>query len=156
MTADEIKSLIKSTEYYNRYDKANHWDNVAVLAGRPMQSAEFNEIQNIAEGKIQAIGNALYEQGTLIQGCGISWNSTTKTATLEAGQIFLDGLIYDVEAKSLAISDPDNIQIGVWKIASILTEYNDNSLSKRYSAVQNAWCLSCCRENSMGHEHCQI
>ena len=128
MTADEIKSLIKSTEYYNRYDKANHWDNVAVLAGRPMQSAEFNEIQNIAEGKIQAIGNALYEQGTLIQGCGISWNSTTKTATLEAGQIFLDGLIYDVEAKSLAISDPDNIQIGVWKIASILTEYNDNSL----------------------------
>lgn len=128
MTADEIKALIQSTEYYNRYDKANHWDNVAVLAGRPMQSAEFNEIQNIAEEKIQAIGNALYEQGTIIKDCGIAWNASRNTATLEAGQIFLDGLVYDIEAKSLAISDPDNIQIGIWKIYSVLTEYNDNSL----------------------------
>ena len=55
MTADEIKNLVNSTDYYDRYDKAKHWDSVNVLAGRPMQSAEFNEIQHIAEEKIKSL-----------------------------------------------------------------------------------------------------
>ena len=72
MTADEIKTLLKSPDYYNRYNKAKHWSHVAVLAGRAMQSAEFNESQLIAEDKIKAIGSSLYADGTIIKGCAIT------------------------------------------------------------------------------------
>ena len=127
MTADEIKQIVNSPYYYDRYDKNKHWDYVSVLSGRPMQSAEFNEIQHIAEEKIKSLGEALYEHGTIIDGCELSFNSSTKKATLKAGRIFLDGIVYAVEAKTLTINNI-NVQIGIWKISSVLTEYSDNSL----------------------------
>ena len=49
MTADELKKLVGSSDFYDRYDKAKHWDFLPVMAKRAMQSAEFNEIQHIAE-----------------------------------------------------------------------------------------------------------
>ena len=69
MTADEIKTLTASTSFYDRYNKDGNWDFLAVLAGRPMQSAEFNEIQHIAEEKVKALGNSLYADVTIIEGC---------------------------------------------------------------------------------------
>ena len=49
MTADELKELMSSSDFYDRYDKSKNWDFLGVMAGRAMQSAEFNEIQHILE-----------------------------------------------------------------------------------------------------------
>ena len=103
MTADEIKSLINSNDYYNRYDKDKHWDHIGVLVGRATQAAEINEIQSLLEEKIKRVSQTLYENVTIINGCGIYWNSST--VALKAGQIFIDGLVYDVEAKNLTLSN---------------------------------------------------
>ena len=128
MTSDEIKKVVKSADYYNRYDKANNWDYVAVLAGRPMQSAEFNEIQNVTEEKIKALGNSMYADGTIIDGCTITFDPDTKKASLDSGRVFIDGLVYQVAEKILSIPDVDDIQVGVWKKSSVLTEYQDDTL----------------------------
>ena len=128
MTADEIKELTQSGSYYNRYDKAKHWEHIAVLAGRPMQSAEFNEIQMIADDKIKALGNSLYADGTIIEGCAISYDPNTKKANLDGGRIFLDGLIYTVKAATLNVPDIESVQVGIWKKSKNVTEYEDNSL----------------------------
>ena len=81
MTGEEIKSLIGVTDYYNRYEKDKKWDYVALLVGRATQAAEINEIQNISEEKTKSIGKSLYEEGMIIEGCGISYNLSTKKAT---------------------------------------------------------------------------
>lgn len=127
MTAEEIKNLIGVADYYNRYDKDKSWDYVALLVGRATQAAEINEIQNISEEKTKSIGKSLYENGMIIEGCRISYNSSNRKATLNAGRIFLDGLVYDVEAKELT-TGTGIAKIGVWKISSVLTQDEDSSL----------------------------
>ena len=129
MTADEIKTLLKSPDYYNRYNKAKNWSHVAVLAGRAMQSAEINESQLIAEDKIKAIGSSLYADGTIIKGCAITLDTNAKKASLEAGRIFLDGLVYEVEEKTLDVPDDEDVQVGIWQKFSVLTEYEDDTLN---------------------------
>ena len=126
MTGDEIKRLIGVPEYYNRYDQETGWDCVAVLVGRATQAAEINELQSILEDKTKAVGLSLYEDGMIINGCEISYNSSSRKATLQAGRIFLDGLVNDIAAKELSITG--TAVIGVWKIFSVLTEDNDSSL----------------------------
>ncbi len=126
MTGEEIKNLLDITDYYNRYDKNKRWDYVALLVGRATQAAEINEIQNISEDKTKSIGKSLYEEGMIIEGCGIFYSSSTKKATLKSGRIFLDGLVYAVETKEL--STTGTAIIGVWKISSVLTEDVDDSL----------------------------
>ena len=126
MTGEELKSLIGVANYYNRYDKAKNWDYVAILVERATQAAEINEIQNIFEDKIKAVGSSVYEQGMIIDGCGISYSSSGRKATLNAGLIFLDGLVYEVASKELSVSG--TAIIGVWKIHSVLTEDEDRTL----------------------------
>ena len=126
MTREELKSLIGVADYYNRYDKSKGWDYVAVLVGRATQAAEINEIQNIFDDKVKSVGSSIYEQGMIIDGCGISYSSSNRKATLQAGLIFLDGLVYEVGAKELNISG--SAVIGVWKIHSVLTHDEDSTL----------------------------
>ena len=124
MTGEELKSLIGVPEYYNRYDKGKSWDYVAILVGRATQAAEINELQNILEDKTKAVGSSIYEEGMLIDGCGISYSSPN--TTLDAGLIFIDGLVHEVAAKVLAVTG--TATIGVWKISTVLTEDEDSSL----------------------------
>ena len=128
MTADEIKTLMKSGDFYDRYDKNKKWDFLGVMAGRAMQSAEFNEIQHILEDKIKSLGNALYADGTIIEGCSISYDSENKIAKLEAGRVFIDGLVYDVEAAALNVPDIEAVQAGIWKVSKCVTEFEDSTL----------------------------
>ena len=126
MNGEEIKNLVDVADYYNRYSKDKNWDYIANLAGRATQAAEINEIQNILEDKTKSIGKSLYEDGMIIDGCEISYNSSTRKATLNAGRIFLDGLVYDIASKELNIAGA--VIIGIWKIFSVLTHEDDNSL----------------------------
>ena len=128
MTADELKKLVSSSDFYDRYNKAKHWDFLPVMAKRAMQSAEFNEIQHIAEEKVKALGNSLYADGTIIEGCAISYDPSTKKANLDGGRVFLDGLIYEFEAATLNVPNIESIQVGIWKKSKSLTEYEDDSL----------------------------
>lgn len=128
MTADELKKLVGSQDFYDRYDKSKHWDFLPVMAKHAMQSAEFNEIQHIAEEKVKALGNSLYADGTIIEGCAISYEPSSNIANLEGGRVFLDGLIYEVEAATLNVPNVESIQVGIWKKSKNLTEYEDDSL----------------------------
>ncbi|MBQ3693293.1 MAG: DUF4815 domain-containing protein, partial [Synergistaceae bacterium] len=128
MTAEELKKLIGSSDFYDRYDKSKGWEFLPVMAKRAMQSAEFNEIQHIAEEKVKALGNSLYADGTIIEGCAISYDPSTKKANLDGGRVFLDGLIYEIEAAALNIPDVENIQVGIWKKSKNVTEYESDEL----------------------------
>ena len=128
MTAEELKKLIGSSDFYDRYDKSKGWEFLPVMAKRAMQSAEFNEIQHIAEEKVKALGNSLYADGTIIEGCAISYDPSTKKANLDGGRVFLDGLIYEIEPAALNIPDVENIQVGIWKKSKSVTEYEDDEL----------------------------
>ena len=128
MTAEELKKLMHSSDFYDRYKKSDKWDFLGVLAGRAMQSAEFNEIQHILEEKIKSLGNTFYAEGTIIEGCAISFDTTNKKVNLDAGRVFLDGLVYEVEAAEFNVPDVVSVQVGIWKKSKCVTEYENPDL----------------------------
>lgn len=75
--------------YYNRYDPAKKYDRTLFLAGRGLQSAELNEVQDYSLRSIKAIGDAIFRDGDVISGCNCIIKQ--ETATLEAGLIYLRG-----------------------------------------------------------------
>ena len=60
----------------------------------------------------------------ILDGCEISYASSK--ATLNAGAICLDGLVYWVDTKEITITG--TATIGIWKIHSVLTEDEDSTL----------------------------
>lgn len=128
MTGENIKTLTGSPDYYNRYEESKNWDKVAVIAGRAMQSAEFNEIQDILEDKIKSLGNAIYDDGTIIEGCNALYDASTKTVSVEGGRVIIGGLCYDISAADLHVPEGENIQIGVKLKHECVDEYDDTSL----------------------------
>lgn len=128
MDASELKSQIGHGDYYNRYRKDKKWSYIGLIAGRAIQSAEANEVQNIIEDKIKALGNAIYSEGAVISGCDISLNTELKVARLEPGRVFLDGLVYEVEAAELNIPGAEEVKIGIWLKRRTITELEDATL----------------------------
>lgn len=54
--------------YYNRFNPAKRYERSLFLAGRGLQSAELNEIQDYALLKLKGIGDAIFRDGDVIAG----------------------------------------------------------------------------------------
>ncbi len=128
MTSDEIQALVGHPDYYNRYDPAKEWEYLALISGRGMQAAEGNELQHMIEAKITALGNAIYANGTVIEGCEISVDAALKTVHLTGGRVFLGGLVRTVKPATVQIPGDDDVRIGIWCRAKVVTEHEDASL----------------------------
>ncbi len=128
MKSEELKALVKHPDYHNRFDISKKWDYISIISGRAMQGAEANEIQHILEEKIKSLGNALYVDGTVIEGCEITLDANLKVAHMTGGRVFIAGLVHEVEPATLNIPGDDSVQVGIWKRSRVVTEHEDSTL----------------------------
>ena len=128
MKSEELKALVKHPDYHNRFDISKKWDYISIISGRAMQGAEANEIQHILEEKIKSLGNALYVDGTVIEGCEITLDADLKVAHMTGGRVFIAGLVHEVEPATLNIPGDDSVQVGIWKRSRVVTEHEDSTL----------------------------
>lgn len=82
--------------YYNRYDPAKKYDRTLFLAGRGLQSAELNEIQDYALHNLKGIGDAIFRDGDVIRGAVCVVNPDTRDTSVEAGYIYLRGAVCEI------------------------------------------------------------
>lgn len=97
-----------------------------------LQKLEANsEFQDqILNQTISDLGNTLYPNGYIVEGCLVTYNTTRKLAQCDAGKVVFDGLVYDVSQKNITITDTDPVQIGILKYKS-----GDNTLVQWYSKL---------------------
>ena len=88
--------------FYNRFDKTKNYEKTMFLAGRGLQSAELNEIQEYANSRISGIGDAIFADGDVISGASCIV-SETGTVIVEAGKIYLRGAVRDIEEATFTI-----------------------------------------------------
>lgn len=128
MKNTELKTLMNHPDYHNRYEREKNWDYIGIISGRAMQGAEANEMQHILEEKVKSLGNALYVDGTIIEGCEITLDTSLKVAHLASGRVFVGGLVHDVKAATLNIPDAETVQVGIWRKSRVVTEHEDPTL----------------------------
>ncbi|GFS78661.1 DUF4815 domain-containing protein [Nephila pilipes] len=112
--------------YYNRSDK--EYEKSLFLAGRGLQSAELNEIQDYALSRLKGIGDAIFRDGDVITGANCIIDGENGKVTLEAGKIYLRGAVRSVEKEEFIIPLSTTVRIGVFFALSTITELEDENL----------------------------
>jgi hypothetical protein len=115
-------------DYYNRFDPAKKYTKTLFLAGRIMQSAEANEIQEYANYALKNIGDAIFKDGDVIRGCTCVIDNQTGAVTVEAGKIYLNGTVRDVHQGNFEIPTEGSVKIGVYFKEITITELDDPGL----------------------------
>ena len=115
--------------YYDDYTPSKGYTHVAVQSGRVAQAREFNEIQSIMRDQVGRIGDAIFKNGKIIDGCSILVNTSARTATIAPGRIYLDGFVRLIPASAVvSISGTGTEYIGARIAPSLVTATDDSSL----------------------------
>ena len=114
--------------FYNRFDSAKKYTKALFRSSQHLQAAELNEMQEYASHAIKEIGDALFKSGDVISGCTCVIDSDTGAVTVEAGKIYLNGLVRDVHEGNLEIPTNVSVKIGVYFKERTITELEDPDL----------------------------
>ncbi len=114
--------------YYNRHDPRKNYDRTLFLAGRGLQSAELNEIQDYTLQHLKGIGDAIFRDGDVIRGASCMVNQETGNTTLESGFIYLRGAVREISKSIFVIPINSSVRIGVRYTEKTITELEDPNL----------------------------
>ena len=115
-------------EIYNRFDASKKYTKLLFRSQQNLQSAELNESQEYIHYAVKEIGDALFKSGDVISGCTCMIDSNTGITTIEAGKIYLNGLVRDVHEGNLTIPTNVSVKIGVYFKERVVTELEDPDL----------------------------
>ena len=113
---------------YNRFDSAKKYTKALFRTTQHLQAAELNEIQDFAGYAIKEIGDALFKSGDVISGCVCVIDADTGAVTVEAGKIYLNGMVRNVHEGNFVIPTNVSVKIGVYFKERTITELEDPEL----------------------------
>lgn len=126
-----IKDLIANNQgYYDRSDAAESkgYDKHVFIAGRILQAAEMNEIQNTAQRQLKGIADSLFKDGDIVRDARAMVDKATGAAKLEAGAVYCDGQVRGVPARDFTVATQGTVVIGVWLVRDVVTHTDDPTL----------------------------
>lgn len=112
--------------YNNDYDARKHYTQILANPGRVAQAREFNQIQTMFLDFLGRGLNVFLADGDIISGCNITIKG--KAVTIEAGKIYVNGIVHEVPESSVTIRGIGQETIGVTVQETIITAENDNTL----------------------------
>lgn len=117
--------------YPDRYSRETNWVRVLPVHGRPLQTAELNEMQTILHDNLKQGLNTLFTSGSILSGLRLSLVSTSETDLtigVSSGQLYVEGIVLEVEAASLQVPLQGEFNIGVLVQEKVITEAEDPGL----------------------------
>ena len=124
-------------DYYNRHQSGQNYEKLLFRSGKGLQSAELNEIQSQAYAQTRGVADALLKEGDLIEDGQVVVQREQGTALIEAGKVYLRGLVRDVATTTLTIPMDQLIDVGVWLTTSTITELEDIDLRDPANGTRN-------------------
>lgn len=115
-----------SRNIYDDYDPLKHYYKLLSMPGRYFQAREFNVLQSMLLDLIKGLGNSIYKDGNIVEGCAVNVDGTN--VTISKGRIYYDGIIFDTDNTSVTIKGIGDEFIGV-KVEDTIVDYDtDESL----------------------------
>lgn len=121
--------------YYNRYPAQENYERILFRAGKGLQSAELNEIQSQAFEQTRSIADAILKEGDLVEDGQIVIKESQ--ALVEAGKVYLRGLVRQVPTATLDIPLDELLDVGVWLTTAVITEMDDPDLRDPANHTRN-------------------
>ena len=114
------------SQYYNRFQSSQNYEKSLFIAGRGLQSAELNEIQEMSLSKIKGLGDALMTDGDVVKGCTCVIQDGT--VNIEDGSVYLRGAVRTIPGATLSLPDDGRYRIGLFVKERTITELEDPAL----------------------------
>lgn len=124
-------------DYYNRFDPAKKFEKHLIRAGRGVQSAEINEIQDNLLTRQKRLGDVLLSDGDIISDCQCVVDHITGAVQLEAGSLYITGAVRDVPAAAFTVAVNTVVVIGIRLTETVITELEDPTLRDPATGTRN-------------------
>lgn len=115
---------INRDDYFNGFNPAKSYRKLLFIAGRPLQSAELNQMQDLILDLLSRLGKHLVSNGTIISGGEVTSLSPT-SISMNAGVVSIDGVPTQVEASTVVLPETGIAVLGV-AVKSIMITGNDD------------------------------
>jgi hypothetical protein len=112
--------MVTLAGYYNRFNPADRYDEILFRVQKPIQAAEFNELQSALIDRLQRIADAVFRDGTVISGTPPTISGTTASCPLS--RIYLRGAVREVPAASITVPATGLVRLGVFLLTEEITE----------------------------------
>lgn len=123
--------------YYDDYDPAKGYVQILAIPGNAEQAREFTQVASITNDFLGRLGDSLYRNGAIIDGCTLVIREEEKKVIISSGRIYLDGLVRLVDGGEVDISGVGSEVIGAKIESSIITEIEDPSLRDPAQGFEN-------------------
>ena len=104
------------------------WDSILFRAGKPLQSAELNEVQSIQNHYLDKLGRSLFSEGGIVKGCSPSMAADGLTITVPEGEVFIVGKVRPIPEGVVTITGTGAESIGLLVTEHTETEVIDSAL----------------------------
>ena len=146
---------VKRAPYYDDYEeegKVKQYTQLLAVPGRVAQAREITQIQSTVKDIIKNIGDSIFRDGNIIEGCQVSiqtdFTSGAKIAKVSAGKVYVGGMVLPVEQTSVSISGVGRETIGVKLVEEIVTHEDDPTLRDPAQSYANYQLPGCDRLKS--------
>lgn len=119
-----MAKIYNDSPYLEYYDKNKGYVKLLAVPERGAQSVEWNIMQSMLLSFIKDIGDSIYKDGNIVEGC--SFKIEGNTIKIESGRVYMDGLIHNIEGTTLTLSGTGTEYIGVVLDEEIVTEEQDS------------------------------
>lgn len=116
------------TPYYNRFDPDKNYEHHRFAPGRPLQSAELNEIQARSAYTLQGVADTILKDGNVIRDAGVIVDPDTGDTICESGAVYLRGVVRGVAPATIEVPIVGTIAIGLRLQEDIVTALEDPEL----------------------------
>lgn len=122
--------------YNNKYAPEKHYTELLIRDGKVMQASELNEMQSIQNARVTKLANAMFKNGDVVSGAQIVVNAETGLVAATAGEIFLEGQVWDIPSSEFTIPVTGTVSVGVHLVESIISEEEDPDLAEKPGALR--------------------
>lgn len=126
--------MINLEGYHKRFDPDDNYEKILFRAGRGLQSAELNDLQEQIVNQVQGFSNTILEDGDVVKGGDLAVDQDTGVTQIGESSIYIRGSIRELAAQEITIPTDDVLYIGIWLTEAVITEIEDPGL--RDPAVQ--------------------
>ncbi|AEW47198.1 putative adsorption associated tail protein [Bacillus phage BCP78] len=116
--------------YNDRFDRKSGRSKALFRSDRPLQQAELNELQSIAEDNLRRLGDSIFADGAIQTGMAFSFDNKDNPTkiTIEEGLLYLAGKIRPIKKQTIPFANKGTEIIGVKVVQKVITYNEDPTL----------------------------